>query len=163
MLSRKEIADILYVAANIFFKLFGDFKTSVTFKEVHLTEKLRADIFNISILDKVVIIEIKTCRADFEHDGKWMKYLDYCDRFFFMCPDGVILPEELPDKIGLIYVNITNPKNPTLKVVKRPKFLNPKFITNSWLKYIYKKLTYRKFAKVNNQLIDLENEKIFKT
>ena len=49
--------------------------------------------------------EIKTSRSDFLSDKKWeKKYLPLCDRFYFVCPDGMIKPEELPDEAGLIYV-----------------------------------------------------------
>lgn len=49
--------------------------------------------------------EIKVSRQDFLNDNKWHGYLNYCHRFSFVCPTGLIAPEELPDEIGLIYYN----------------------------------------------------------
>ncbi len=161
-LTRKEIASLLYKAAHKFFQVFKDFRSSITFKEVHLTESLRVDILNLSYSDKVVIIELKSCRQDFESDSKWKSYLDYCDRFFFMCPDGVIDPKELPDKVGLVYVNITNPDNPYFKVIKKPGQLKPRYINNTWLKHIYKKLAFRKFVNFDGKLISLESDILFR-
>lgn len=49
--------------------------------------------------------EIKVDRQDFLRDEKWMGYKAYCNRLSFVCPRGLIEPEELPDDIGLIYYN----------------------------------------------------------
>lgn len=49
--------------------------------------------------------EIKVNRQDFLRDNKWNTYLQYCHKFFFACPKGLILPEELPPEVGLIYYN----------------------------------------------------------
>ena len=49
--------------------------------------------------------EIKVSRNDFLQDEKWMAYKHYCHRLDFVCPTGLIKPEELPDDIGLIYYN----------------------------------------------------------
>lgn len=49
--------------------------------------------------------EIKTSRSDFLSDKKWKrKYLPLCDRFYFVCPDKIIKPEDLPAQAGLLYV-----------------------------------------------------------
>jgi len=47
--------------------------------------------------------EIKVGRSDFLRDDKWQEYLAYCHEFSFVCPPGLIKPEELPAGIGLIY------------------------------------------------------------
>jgi hypothetical protein len=49
--------------------------------------------------------EIKTSRGDFLGDDKWQQYLPYCHCFSFVCISGVILPEEVPAGVGLIYVS----------------------------------------------------------
>ncbi|CEG02209.1 MmcB family DNA repair protein [Bacillus sp. B-jedd] len=49
--------------------------------------------------------EIKVSRADFMNDEKWPLYKDLCHRFYFACPKGLILPEELPDDVGLVWIN----------------------------------------------------------
>ncbi|WP_082198153.1 MmcB family DNA repair protein [Bacillus sp. FJAT-26390] len=47
--------------------------------------------------------EVKVSRADFLKDQKWPGYMAYCHRFAFVCPKGLIQPEELPDEVGLIW------------------------------------------------------------
>lgn len=49
--------------------------------------------------------EVKVSRSDFTGDSKWANYLNYCHRFYFACPAGLIKPEELPDEVGLVWVN----------------------------------------------------------
>jgi hypothetical protein len=52
------------------------------------------------------IVEIKVAKADLINDGKWLDYLDYCDRFYWAVPPHLarILDEEryLPGEVGLI-------------------------------------------------------------
>jgi hypothetical protein len=47
--------------------------------------------------------EIKVDRQDFLRDSKWGNYLEYCHRFYFACPKGLIRPEETPDPAGLVW------------------------------------------------------------
>jgi len=54
----------------------------------------------------IIGYEIKVSRSDFLSDEKWPGYLDYCHKFFFVCPAGVIEPEELPETVGLITYNV---------------------------------------------------------
>lgn len=49
--------------------------------------------------------EIKVSRGDFMRDDKWSGYLKCCHEFYFVCPAGLIQPEELPVEVGLIYYN----------------------------------------------------------
>lgn len=46
--------------------------------------------------------EIKVSRSDFLSDNKWTGYLKYCSHFSFVAPTGVIKPDELPKRVGLI-------------------------------------------------------------
>lgn len=47
--------------------------------------------------------EIKVSRGDFLQDNKWHLYLQYCNEFYFVVPNGLISKNELPDNVGLIY------------------------------------------------------------
>lgn len=51
---------------------------------------------------KVVAYEVKISRSDFLQDDKWRGYLPYCNELYFVCPQKLIAPEELPGDIGLI-------------------------------------------------------------
>lgn len=51
--------------------------------------------------------EFKKTRQDFLRDirsGKWIKYLDYCNTFTWVCPEGLIHPEEIISPAGLLWV-----------------------------------------------------------
>ena len=76
-------------------------------EEFRLTNGRRADVAAIDRSGDVVIVEVKSCRADFEADGKWPDYRDFCDRFFFAVdtefPTGLLPKEEgliLADAFG---------------------------------------------------------------
>lgn len=53
----------------------------------------------------IIGYEIKVSRNDFKQDNKWHLYLQYCNKFFFVVPTGLVKKEELPDNVGLIYYN----------------------------------------------------------
>ena len=56
--------------------------------EFSLPNRRRADIAAIDRGGRLIFVEIKSCRADFECDQKWTEYLDYCDEFYFATPQG---------------------------------------------------------------------------
>ena len=56
--------------------------------EVPLPNGRRADMMAIDSGGLITIVEIKVSRADLLGDGKWIDYLDYCDRFFWAVPAG---------------------------------------------------------------------------
>jgi hypothetical protein len=81
-------------------RLFADLGYA-TLQEFPLRAKRRADIVALNDAGEFVIVEIKSCRADFRADQKWPEYLDFCDRFFFaVAPE---FPRDiLPADRGLI-------------------------------------------------------------
>jgi hypothetical protein len=69
--------------------------------EFPLRVKRRADIVALNNAGEIVIVEIKSSRADFRADQKWPEYRDFCDRFFFAV--GPEFPRDiLPGDCGLI-------------------------------------------------------------
>jgi hypothetical protein len=74
--------------------------------EMPLPNGRRADLMAIDSKVGLTIVEIKVARADLLGDGKWLDYLDYCDRFFWAVPPTLArnLDEEryLPGEAGLI-------------------------------------------------------------
>ena len=75
--------------------------------EVSLRNNRRADLMGLSNKGEIIIVEIKTSRADLLGDQKWPEYLDYCDRFFWAVPAGFdISPLQnfafMPERAGLI-------------------------------------------------------------
>jgi hypothetical protein len=75
--------------------------------EMSLRNGRRADLMGIDPQGRIVIVEIKTARADLLGDGKWPDYLDFCDRFYWgLAPelDRAVLdgPDYKPDCCGVI-------------------------------------------------------------
>ena len=54
-----------------------------------------------------IVYEIKVSRNDFLGDNKWPSYLPYCNQLYFICPSKIIMPDELPQEVGLMYVSKT--------------------------------------------------------
>jgi hypothetical protein len=74
--------------------------------EMPLPNGRRADLMAIDPKGALTIVEIKVAKADLLGDGKWLDYLDFCDRFFWAVPPQLarLLEEEryLPAQAGLI-------------------------------------------------------------
>jgi hypothetical protein len=70
-------------------------------QEFPLKARRRADIIALSDAGEIVIVEVKSGRADFQSDRKWPEYLEFCDRFFFAV-DPEFPREILPVDCGLI-------------------------------------------------------------
>jgi hypothetical protein len=51
--------------------------------ELSLGNGRRADLIAIDRTGAIILVEVKSCRADFAADRKWQEYLAYCDRFYF--------------------------------------------------------------------------------
>src|SRR3954447_10224468 len=51
--------------------------------EFPLKARRRADVIALHGSGEIVIVEVKSGRADFQSDRKWPEYLAFCDRFFF--------------------------------------------------------------------------------
>jgi hypothetical protein len=69
--------------------------------ELPLANGRRADVVALSGAGDVTIVEIKSCLLDYQTDGKWHDYLDYCDRLYFAV--GADFPREvIPAAAGLI-------------------------------------------------------------
>jgi len=62
---------------------------------------LRVDVMALGPKGELWVIECKSSRADFQSDGKWEGYLEWCDRFFWAV-DLEFPTELLPDGTGLI-------------------------------------------------------------
>jgi hypothetical protein len=74
--------------------------------EMPLPNGRRVDMMAIDAKGELTIVEIKVAKADLVGDGKWLDYLDYCDRFYWAVPPHLasICEAErfLPCEAGLI-------------------------------------------------------------
>jgi hypothetical protein len=55
------------------------------------------------------ILDVKVTEADFQRsikEGKWSRYLQFCNQFYFAAPSGIITREALPDGVGwMVHTN----------------------------------------------------------
>jgi hypothetical protein len=69
--------------------------------EVPLPNGRRADVLAIDGRGQFLLVEVKSCRADFRADNKWPEYLEFCDFFYFAV--AADFPRALlPDEAGLL-------------------------------------------------------------
>src|SRR5436309_5025448 len=72
-----------------------------TLTELPLSDGRRADIVALGADGSILIVEIKSCVADFRADRKWRDYAAHCDRLYFAISDAT--PAEImPEDAGLI-------------------------------------------------------------
>jgi hypothetical protein len=72
-----------------------------TLTEFFLLNGRRVDVIGVNSSGQTIIVEIKSCIADYRSDQKWTEYLEYCDSFYFAVP--LEFPQEiLPDDCGLM-------------------------------------------------------------
>lgn len=73
----------------------------VSVEELTPTPGRRVDVMALGPKSEVWVVECKSSRADFQSDGKWQDYLEWCDRYFWAV-DQDFPTELLPDDTGLI-------------------------------------------------------------
>ena len=73
-------------------------------------------------------IEVKINRSDFFHDAKKQKHKEDngANYFYYACPVGLILPEEVEKRYGLMYVHEIG----RVDIVKKPRRLNSNTFDN---------------------------------
>jgi hypothetical protein len=106
--------------------------------------------------------EIKVSRQDFLNDDKWPVYKNYCHRFYFACPTGLIQPDEIPDDVGLVWYN---PDKKSLFTKKKSKFREIEMPTDMFYYIILSRLENEKHPFFSSQREYFEqyvNDKISK-
>ncbi len=69
--------------------------------ELALTAGRRADIAAVNGDGEVIIVEVKSCAADFRSDRKWRDYAACCDRLYFAISEHTPV-DLMPIEAGLI-------------------------------------------------------------
>ena len=88
--------------------------------ELEKSGRLDTVVFKPSWKNPIVFgYEIKTTYRDFKQDKKWKNYLKYVNKFAFICPENLIVKEEIPDDIGLCYI-----VDDKMKWIRRAKTIN---------------------------------------
>lgn len=98
------------------------------------------DLMKVTKNGVVYEYEIKTSKSDFKNDFKKSRYSykqgsrvtkhelikegKRCNRFYFVCPEGLILSTEVPKDFGLIYAQWIDGHGYTFRIVKVSKLFN---------------------------------------
>lgn len=120
---------------------------AVYMDEYKLDDDRRVDVLTID-LQKLTIkgFEVKVSRSDFLGDDKWHTYLRYFNFFAFVTVPGLIKPSELPPEVYLlewsmreheVYSSRRKEYRPELKLVKRGKRLQPKFVRETYGEHFF--------------------------
>lgn len=111
----------------------------VSVEELVPTTGLRVDVMALGPKCEVWIVECKSSRTDFQTDGKWQGYLEWCDRYFWAV-DEQFPAEMLPDNTGLIVADSYDAEivrmGPEVKLVAaRRKMLMARFARHAALRW----------------------------
>lgn len=69
--------------------------------ELPLANGRRADVAALGPKGEIVLVEVKSCMADYAADAKWRDYLEHADAFYFAVGESFPL-QHLPEGPGLI-------------------------------------------------------------
>jgi hypothetical protein len=69
--------------------------------EFDLPSGRRADLLGLGRDGELVVVEVKSCAADYRADSKWPEYRDWADRLYFAV-DERFPCALLPEDVGLI-------------------------------------------------------------
>lgn len=142
--------------------------------EVTLDAKrhFRADVYAINGKFQVVVVEVKSCVADFRSDTKWREYLPYCTKFYFAAdPETieVIRAEVEPEKpaVGYITLKSWGGITPYSAQVVKPAdrqtwgvFSDPEFLLRLIKSdCLFVKGLYRGLRKINRRFLDSRYDK----
>lgn len=81
--------------------------------------------------------EIKVSRSDFLQDDKWQGYMSCCHSFWFVTPQGVIKPDEIPAEAGHILVSKTGTKLYTKKKAPAHSKLDEKVLSKLMMSVLF--------------------------
>lgn len=102
MATRKTVADTLKKATVGY---FAKLRFS-SFLEVGLESwgRIRADVVSLNLRGHLIICEVKSCKADFNTDTKWHRYLEYSNQFYFVCTESIAehIKANIPSSVGIL-------------------------------------------------------------
>lgn len=119
--------------------------------------RYECDLLKITKVGHLYEYEIKVSRADFKKDAE-KAYRSYrtgetvtkhteilngkrCHRFYFVVPEGLVNPAEVPDGFGLIYACVN--KYLSFKIVKISKLFKAKNCDDDMYRHIACNLTFK--------------------
>lgn len=141
---------------NIQVALFQQFSGSskLMCPNIYLYNGFEADMLRITKNYYRYEYEIKCTRSDFKNEfknkhrkHKWMAAggTSGPNYYSFACPYGMIEKEELPEKYGLVYVDMSAHGWLSCHIVKRPSLLHKEKATTKQIESMARSLMYRAF------------------
>lgn len=87
-MTRKETTENLTLEAIRY--LVG--RGYAVYREISIAggNSLRGDVVGINSKKEIVVIEVKSGKADYKSDTKWVKYLAFCHKLYFLFPENTI-------------------------------------------------------------------------
>ncbi len=92
--------------------------------------------------------EVKVSRNDYVRDDKWPGYMQYCNRFSFACPEGLIQKDELPPEVGLFWYKGDGKR---FKIVRHPVFRTVDIPSDFFMYIIMSKLDSDRYPFFNGK------------
>ncbi|QBQ74630.1 hypothetical protein BcepSauron_250 [Burkholderia phage BcepSauron] len=121
---------------------------------------LRADVLAVHMKNEIVMVEVKSCLADFRNDRKWPQYLKYCNRLFFAVGAATYekIKADIPPEVGVFvirsYLNKKySYKRTAIRMVRSAKHreIDPSIMANVAIRMAYRGADMTRF-RVNNRI-----------
>lgn len=100
--------------------------------------------------------EIKVSRADFLIDAKKQKHVECkgANYFYYVCPEGLIHPDEVDKRYGLLYVHPSPNGLNDVRLVKKPRRLHDREFKD-W-KMLANKMFWKWYSLWHDKFVDKE-------
>ena len=107
--------------------------------------KRRADVLAVTLRPNIVLYEIKSCKADFTTDTKYLKYLRFCNKFYFVCPVKLVpLIKESTEGTGIGIMALGPAGYLHVKVRAKWRPVDPDILLKILARMAWREATYNK-------------------
>jgi len=113
-----------------------------------------SDVFMVDQSDRVTEYEVKASRSDYHADflktEKHKKFIslhdvtDIPNEFYYVCPEGMIKEDQIPEYAGLIYVKVNGLQKQLIQVKKAEPLHNQTMASELWEEMYLKMMAKRK-------------------
>lgn len=110
--------------------------------------RLRADVFAMNLKGHTIIVEVKSCMADFKSDFKWQLYQKYAHKMYLAMTEDLWakLKGTIPKGVGVMVTKYNARNVGSMKVVQHAssnKELDPDIHQSMVLRVAYRGARYR--------------------
>ena len=123
--------------------------------------KLKADVVAVNRKGHIVIVEVKSCWADFHTDHKYHKYLPYCNQFYFVFTDTLWASHSdrivLPRECGVLVLSSTTGLVEAVRPSTNRK-MEPSVKKDMVLRMAWRAATYSKYQGTRRTRVFLQTQ-----